>query len=81
MQISSIKGTGLTLGWLGLVIGFLRLAVAEDGTRPDAIAVLQGADVEGTGSPESHVVHHAVRADRFLGQQDRLQAGLRALTP
>jgi hypothetical protein len=34
-----------------LMVGLLRLAVREQSTRPGAIAILQGADVERTGSP------------------------------
>ena len=59
-----------------LMVGLLRLAMRKQSTRPGAIAVPQGADVERAGSPQSYVVHHPIRADRLLRQQDRLQARL-----
>ena len=62
-----------------LMVGLLRLAVRKQSTRPGAIAVPQGADVERTGPPQSYVVHHPSGADRLLRQQDRLQARLQCV--
>ena len=61
---------------IGLMVGLLRLAVRQQGTRPGAIAIMQGTNVERTGSPQPDVIHHPIGADRLLCQQDRLQARL-----